>query len=142
MSYYTVAAAKAECCSEGGGQHWTLSGVDLLAVTSGDLVIAGELVGVALTDYNVAADNVVIDLTGCHELPVTGADVDGNAAVAVGDWLFVNDNTGVINRDFTAGPCIGQAMDGVASGEVETICVKLWPNPWVVWHNWYDREQT
>lgn len=133
MSNVYFANTKAACCSAGGGQHWTIGDTsgDLDGVTSGDLVIAGNLVGVALGDYDTDQDRVVLDVTGCYELTVTGHDTAGSdTAIAIGDWLYYDSGASEINRDYANGICIGQAMAAVASGEEDEICVKLWPTPW------------
>lgn len=137
MDAYVFAGTKAECCSAGGGQHWTLSdtagGLD--AVNSGDLVIFDNACGVALTDYDTDQDKVVVDRTGCHELEVEGKTyAGGNAAIAVGDALYYDQGDGALYK-WDGGALddgdvlVGEAMAAVASGETDTICVKLWPWP-------------
>ena len=128
---YVLANAKAEALSEGGGRHWTLTTTEAAAadITSGDLVIFGSLVGVALTDYDATKDRVVIDVEGGHELEVVATEHgDGNSAIAIGDWLYYDDTDDEINADY-AGIPIGQALAAVTSGETDTIGVKLQPNP-------------
>ena len=133
---YRFASDKAQCCSEGGGQHWTISDTagNLDAVTSFDLVIVGggQLIGVALGDYDTDQDRVVIDVTGCYELPVVAHNnAETGVAIGVGDWLYVDDADSEINRDFIDGIAFGQAMEAVDSDDEATICVKLWPVPYV-----------
>jgi predicted RecA/RadA family phage recombinase len=139
MGYYIFSAAgKAECCSEGGGRHWTISAPDgsLDAVDSGDLVIVGQLVGVALTDYDTDTDMVVLDTVGCHELEVAAKTNGGGAtAIAIGDWLYYDGGAGEIYKWDHATALgaddymIGQSMAWHDTGDDETICVKLQPCP-------------
>lgn len=100
-------------------------------VTSGDLVIAGALVGVAVADYDPNTDTLVIDTEGCYNLSVIGKNSAGDScAIAVGDWLFYDPAADQINRDYSNGICIGQALEAVGSGLTATIGVKLRPIPW------------
>jgi len=99
--------------------------------TSGDLVIAGNLVGVAVADYDSDTDTLVIDTRGCYELSCVGKDSSGsNTAIAVGDWLYYDPAADQINRDYTNGICIGRALEAVGSGLTATIGVELIPMPW------------
>ena len=128
---YVLAAAKCEELSEGGGRHWTLTTTDANAhtITSGDLVIFGSLVGVALIDFDTATESVVIDTQGGHALSVKATvNGGGNEALAVGDWVFYDDTDDEINADY-AGIPIGQLLEGVTSGATATVAVKLQPNP-------------
>ena len=135
-TYYT-ADEKAQCCSEGGGRHWTVSdtGGSLDSVASGNLVIIGNLVGVALTDYNTDTNAMVIDTVGCHELEVIGHDDTGaDVAIAVGDWIIYDVSADALVRYAGAGldtgdKFVGQAMAAVTSGATSTICVKMQPTP-------------
>lgn len=130
-------AGKAECCSIGGGQHWTVAatGGELDAANSGDLVILADVVGVALTDYDTDADSIVVDLYGCHEIEVTAvAQGGGGLAIAVGD-IVMWDNSAGFCKGWDAAVCaasdvlFGLAMEAIGSGDTDTICVKLQPMP-------------
>ena len=104
-----------EAASEGGGQHWTVRGDDILGLTgvqSGDLVVGTNncLVGVAMTDYNADGGLVTLDITGCWFLPVFAY---GN--VTIGDWIYFHLDNGsnyLDNYEYGGKP-IGQAMDTV-----------------------------
>ena len=136
---YILAAAKAQAVSEGGGRHWTISDTNgtLDTVTSGDLIIFNELVGVALTDYDTLTDSVVIDTVGGHELPVSAvANGGADTAIGVGDWLYYDGTEGEIRvwthlaaldaNDYM----VGQAMEALGSGVDDTVIdVMLRPTP-------------
>ena len=136
---YILVAAKAQAVSEGGGRHWTISDTNgtLDTVTSGDLIIFNELVGVALTDYDTLTDSVVIDTVGGHELPVSAvANGGAETAIGVGDWLYYDGTEAEIRvwthlaaldaNDYM----VGQAMEALGSGVDDTvISVMLRPVP-------------
>ena len=136
---YILVAAKAQAVSEGGGRHWTISDTNgtLDTVTSGDLIIFNELVGVALTDYDTLTDSVVIDTVGGHELPVSAvANGGADTAIGVGDWLYYDGTEGEIRvwthlaaldaNDYM----VGQAMEALGSGVDDTVIdVMLRPTP-------------
>ena len=130
---------KAECCSEGGGRHWTVgeTGGAYDAVNSGDTVKSGNTVGIALTDYNTDTDKMVIDIAGCHELDVTAKDQDGgNLAVVVGSFIVFDDSANLFkpyDGTFHAADDVGVglAMAPITAGDSDTICVKLHPFPLV-----------
>lgn len=127
---YVLTATKASALPQDGGRYWTIStdDADIAAATSGDLVIYGDLVGVALNDYDDVNDEIVIDTEGGYELPVnaqTSANPQVNSAIEVGDWLFYD----VTNTEINKGPgiAVGQALEAVATGEEATIGIKLCP---------------
>jgi predicted RecA/RadA family phage recombinase len=133
MANYVDVNAKVTYAPAGGGIRITLETTDstLDDVTSGDLVIAGALVGVAVADYNADTDTVVIDTMGCYKLSVIGKDNGGSScAIALGDWLYYDPVADQVNRDYINGICIGQALEAVGSGLTATIGVKLMPIPW------------
>jgi len=131
MPAYVEAADKDECLSEGGGNHVSLVTTDatVATLTSGDIVVYYELIGVALTDYDATKTRITLDLTGGHMLEVVAVDNLGNSAVVFGDWLYYDRAKSQIDKDRTAGPPMGQALGTVAAGETETICVVLRPVP-------------
>lgn len=97
-------------------------------VVSGDLVVVGGIVGVALTDENDGGnvDNsatVLVAPAPVAEFPVVGADGAGNAAIAVGDPVY--QDGAQINADVTNGTLIGHALAAVSSGATTTIAVRL-----------------
>ena len=136
---YILTAAKAQAVSEGGGRHWTIGDTNgtLDTVTSGDLVIFGELIGVALTDYDTLTDTVVIDILGAHELPVSAvANGGADTAIGVGSWLYYDGTEGEIRvwthlaaldaNDYM----VGRAMESLGSGVDDTVIdVLLVPTP-------------
>jgi len=126
---YVQAEDKGEFLSEGGGQHFTLVTADatVAAATSGDLVIYGEMVGVALGDYDHDSGSIVLDLTGGHTIAVHAYAASGNEAVDIGDWLYWDATE--VNRDSTNGVAIGVALEAVPTGTTADIGVKLWPSP-------------
>ncbi len=115
------------------GTHVTISTTDttLDDALSGDLVVAGQLVGVAINDYNSDTDLLTLDTMGCYELSVDGKNYSGgNVAIAVGDWLYYDPVAASINRDFLNGICIGRALEAVGSGLTAVIGVQIIPIPW------------
>ena len=90
--------------------------------TSGDPDLVGSIPVVCLTDRD-SDGNAECALKGVFDLPVTGADNAGNAAVSVGDTLYMD--AGTINIDGTDGTEYGAALEAVASGETDTINVRL-----------------
>jgi predicted RecA/RadA family phage recombinase len=89
---------------------------------SGDPLVLGALPCVALIDRN-ADGEASVDLGGAYRLTVSGEDGEGNAAVGVGDILFI-DAEGNITVD-EAGTRFGYALDAVAEGEEAVIRVKI-----------------
>lgn len=133
MANYVDVNAKVTYAPAGGGSRITLETTDstLDDVTSGDLVIAGALVGVAVADYNADTDTVVIDTMGCYKLSVIGKDNGGSScAIALGDWLYYDPVADQINRDYINGTCIGRALEAIGSGLTAVIGVQIIPIPW------------
>ena len=128
---YVETNDKAEFFSEGGGQHFTLVTADttVAAATSGDLVIYGAMIGIALNDYNHDAGSIVLDLTGGHTIEVHAVNNAGNSAVQIGDWLYWDEAGGEVNKDATNGVALGTAMEALATGTTDDIGVKFWPSP-------------
>jgi predicted RecA/RadA family phage recombinase len=128
---------KAECCSEGGGRHWTVGQTSgtFDAVNSGDAVKLGNIAGIALVDYNTDTDQMTVDIAGCHEMEVTAKNQDGgNLAVYVGSFIVFDDSANLLKPfDGThhAGGDVGVgiAMAPIDAGDSDTICVKLYPFP-------------
>lgn len=118
-------------------QVYDFGGLDTLFVVcsapttpaSGDPVLFGQIPGVALTaedgnGYTLIATN------GVFNLPVTGANSGGNAAVADGAIIYANASTGALSIN-SGGVRYGYAAVGsgannvVASGATTTIPVKI-----------------
>jgi hypothetical protein len=99
---------------------------------SGDaLIVLGTVPAVALTDKgaggNAATDaTVAINPAWVVDIPVKGEDGAGNAAISVGEQVWV-DTDGEINVDLTNGTLFGIALEAVASGATTTIRVLLLP---------------
>jgi predicted RecA/RadA family phage recombinase len=132
-SNYVDVNSKAVFGPHEAGTHVTISTTDttLDDVTSGDLVLAGQLIGIAIADYNEDTDFITLDTMGCYKLSVDGKDKDGaSVAVAVGDWLYYDPVAASINRDFVNGVCIGRALEAVGSGLTAVIGVQIIPIPW------------
>lgn len=132
-SMYVDVNAKKVFGPHEAGTHVTISTTDttLDDVLSGDLVVAGQLIGVAINDYNSDTDLLTLDTMGCYELSVDGKDNAGsNVAIAVGDWLYYDPVAASINRDYINGICIGRALEAVGSGLTAIIGVQIIPIPW------------
>ena len=87
-------------------------------VEPGELVIQGDLAGVAFSRYAVAdGDGVVCDLTGVYELP------KATGAWAQGEKLYWDADNGVATTA-EGDNFIGHAAD-VATAEAETGMVRL-----------------
>jgi len=124
---------KAAAVSQGGGKHVTLTLTEEQGgeITSGDLVICEELVGVAMTDWDAATGTVVIDIDHAYYFEVEGVDADGDAELPVGSWVYydaVNTAlTGVIN---SANRPVGIILQGVPEGVTRTVLVLIKQCPW------------
>ncbi len=129
---YVVDNDKVTAFSSDGGWRFTLTTTDedIVAATSGDLIIYGEGVGFAVSDYNANTGAIQIDLgKEGYEAAVVAEDGTGSAAVEYLSWLYWDAADGEINRDSTNGVPIGQAHGEVAAGETATIKIKLHPTP-------------
>ena len=126
---YVTTEDKGEFLSAGGGQHFTLVTDDatIAAATSGDLIVYGEMIGIALADYDVDAGAITIDLTGGHTVSVHAYAAAAGEAVDIGDWIYWD--TDELNRDSTNGVPVGVALEAIASEGTEDIGVKFWPSP-------------
>lgn len=94
--------------------------------TSGTAVVLGQIPGVAITgegEGGNASGEVSIDTEGVYSMSVTGVDGSGNAAIAIGDIIYLDG--GVLNADDTNGVRWGYALGAVASGATTTINVKV-----------------
>lgn len=110
------------------GDQFDVAAADVLPAdpASGDPVIVGQLPAVALTDPaadGTGADRITVKTNGVYDLAVTGADDLGNAAIAVGDVIYLEGPT--LNVDAVAGVRYGYALATVASGATSTIPVKI-----------------
>ena len=94
--------------------------VEKSSVNSGDIVVIGNLKGVAVTDSD-AADMVSICTFGVYELEVVANNGSEGAAVSIGDKLYYDT---VLNVDESK-TFFGIALEAISSGETETIKVLL-----------------
>lgn len=74
------------------------------AVASGDVVVLGDLVGIASTDA-ATGDAVALVTRGVFELAKVGAD-----AFAIGDAVYVRDADGLVSATATDNTRIGIAV--------------------------------
>lgn len=98
------------------------------AVTSGDLVAKGGLIGVAQTDYD--AEGTPIKLNGAHTLPLAATTTVGGAVYAheADGSALVTDGTVVplLNVTATTGTIIGHALEAVTvSSGTKDVIVRL-----------------
>ena len=71
-----------------------------------------------------ATDLIPMDRKGVYRLAVTGRNqVPADAAVAVGDKLYIDDAEDQLNKDFTLGKFFGYALGVVTAGATTTIPV-------------------
>jgi hypothetical protein len=132
-SNYVDVNAKATYGPYGSGHRVTIETTNstLAAATSGSLVVAGQLVGIAVDDYDTNTDLLTLDTMGSYKLSVVGKDNGGsNIAITIGDWLYYDPVADQINRDYINGICIGRALEAVGSGLTATIGVQIIPIPW------------
>lgn len=87
------------------------------AVESGDIVVAGSLVGIASNTAALGA-NVDVALTGVYEVAKVAADV-----VTVGAPIYVDAN-GLATVTATANDRLGAAVEAAGNG-VATVKVRL-----------------
>lgn len=83
---------------------------------SGDPYVLNDITGVCLADS--VDDEVVIRRKGTFDLKVYAMNNEDNnsaSAVGIGDALYINASTGVINK-WTGGVLFGHAMEAIASG--------------------------
>lgn len=97
---------------------------------SGDPLLVGDLPCVALTDRATSADDNPVDEatvqvypSAVFDLEVIGNDGTSNAAIAVGEAVYIQDDD-TIDVD-TAGTLFGYVLEAVASGATTTVRVKL-----------------
>lgn len=95
---------------------------------SGDPIAVGKLPGVALTDATDTVGNsgkCTGKFNGVYMFVVEGKDDDGNAAIGLGDIVYIDDD-GKLNVDAVNGVRFGYALAPVASGNTATtIPVKI-----------------
>jgi predicted RecA/RadA family phage recombinase len=99
--------------------------------TSGDVVVAGSVVGVAqgATD---SAGVVQVGTKGVYALYVEAIDDAGNSAVAIGDDLYASasgdqGSAATVLSKKASGTYFGTALAAVTAGEIGQINVKIGP---------------
>jgi predicted RecA/RadA family phage recombinase len=94
-------------------------------VNSGDQVVKGALVGVALVSAAASTDSVNIAAEGIWSLSVAATDASGNSAVAFGDRIYVDAGSNAdLTKNATKTP-FGIALGAISSGQTGTISVKV-----------------
>lgn len=93
-------------------------------VISGDPVVAGSLVGIALKSASASTDTINIATCGVWNVPVVGTN-GSNSAVAFGDRLYINSSTAVISKTTSGHVAFGIALGAVTGGATTTIPVKV-----------------
>lgn len=105
----------------------TLTPVAAGLVKSGGAAFWGAgdfLTGVAQTSPAAATEKVSMHTRGVYRLPVTGRNqVPADAAVALGDKLYIDDAEAQLNLDATLGKFFGYALGTVVAGATTTIPV-------------------
>lgn len=98
-------------------------------ITSGDPVVFGSLVGVALTDRD-SSGNATVEFPYAFplfDLSVKAVNDDGNVAVAAGDQLYyIAADTPDISKKSSGQP-FGVAFEAISSGSTDTIKVAMVP---------------
>lgn len=100
------------------GETLTYTNATGTAIASGDLVIIGQRVGVALVDIANAASGAVA-VEGVFEV-----DKEASLAVAQGDLLYCNATSGELDKTATAQTLAGYAAAASATAAT-TVQVKL-----------------
>lgn len=92
---------------------------------SGDPLVIGDLPCVAVVDKSEwTTGDASVQTDGTFLLAVKGEDGSGNAAVSVGEAVYI-DTDGELNVDLTNGKKFGYALEAVNSGATATIEVKI-----------------
>lgn len=127
----TSRSAGDEISSTYEGRHLTLEESLLVhpshtddLVDKGDPVVVGKIVGVAFNDAEADTDLIAIDTEGIWALNVKGEDSAGNAAVSVGDRIYIDPASAELDIDNTKVP-FGYALGAVAAGATTLIAVKV-----------------
>ncbi len=138
QGYLVGGTAGSQVSSTYEGRHLVILESDLVhptrtgeLCTKGDPVVCGNIVGVALNTADAATDYVEIDTEGIWNLTVVGACSGGNTAIVMGDPIYINSTTAVLNHDGTTGTTktFGYALGPVTSGASTVIAVKVhWGN--------------
>lgn len=110
------------------GNVLSVTCADPATPASGDLVLWGDKVGVALTKETEGGNptgKTSVKFDGVVNAPVKGVNGSGNSAVAEGDVLYyVTADTPKVSKKAT-GVRAGIAMGAVTSGATATIPIRL-----------------
>lgn len=87
----------------------TLDIVAAAAVTSGAVVVAGSIIGVSNVDADIG-DTFALDVVGVFTLPKVNA-----LAIAVGDTLYYDAATKLVNKTASGNTKIGVAVSAAAN---------------------------
>lgn len=90
------------------------------AATSSDLIVSGQIVGIAQTSGETG-DTIALDTDGCHELPKT----DDTQTFAVGAKAYAT-SAGAITSTASGNKLCGYAVEASANGDA-TVKVRLIP---------------
>lgn len=93
-------------------------------VESGDPVAVGDLPGVAVTDYRADDGTASVQTNGVFDLDVKAENGSGNKKVDAGDAVYLQSD-GTINIKSGTGVRFGYALVDIASGDTDTIPVKI-----------------
>lgn len=95
---------------------------------SNDPVVKGKLPGVALTDYDATTGKATVAMEGVYDVSVKAIDGGGNSAVVEGDPIYyvANDTPPLSKKN--SGVFFGHALEGVTSGQTDTIMVRIQPS--------------
>lgn len=96
-------------------------------ITSGDIVVVGDLHGVALTDRSTSGYSAV-DLAGVYDLAVTGTSQTGDAAGEIGDPVFVDIDALTLSLDSTK-KFFGFLREAVTAGGSSAVNVMIVQSP-------------
>ncbi len=91
-------------------------------VVSGGAFLVGDLACVASVDIPEGSTGNA-RVIGVFDLPVTGADDAGDAAIAVGSTVYMDGAE--LNADSTNGTLFGKVLGAVEAGATVTIPVRL-----------------
>lgn len=96
-------------------------------ITSEDPVVVGDIHGVALTDRSTAGYSTV-QVDGVFDLSVTGTSSTGDAAIEVGDPVYIDPDTFALTIDATK-KFFGHALEAGTAGAATTINVRVQQAP-------------
>lgn len=73
-------------------------------VDAGDPVVAGAIAGVASASATASTDPINVATQGIYRMTVTPQDANGNKTLALGDRLYINEDTAVVSAINTGRP--------------------------------------